>query len=200
MPLNLGSVRHVRALAAVATRARDAAAAWLALATRASKDAALEAMAERPARGRRPVLAANAEDVAAAGSAGTPDAPDRPAPARQVAGRGDGPGPARRRGAARPRRRGRPRVDAGQRTPAATGPGAVRRGRDHLRGPAQRHRRRRGHLPQERQRGAAAGLVQRAALQHRHRRHAAPGRRRVPGCPRTSSSSSPARATSRSRS
>jgi glutamate-5-semialdehyde dehydrogenase len=55
----------------VATRARDAAAV-LALATRAEKDAALEAMAAALVDGTDRILAANAEDVAAAEDAGTP--------------------------------------------------------------------------------------------------------------------------------
>jgi glutamate-5-semialdehyde dehydrogenase len=55
----------------VATRARDAAAV-LALATRATKDAALEAMAQSLLDGTDRILSANAEDVAAATSSGTP--------------------------------------------------------------------------------------------------------------------------------
>ena len=55
----------------VATRARDAAAV-LALATRADKDAALEAMAQALLDATDRVLAANGEDVAAAEAAGTP--------------------------------------------------------------------------------------------------------------------------------
>ena len=58
-------------ISAAATRARDAATV-LALATRASKDAALEAMAAALVEHRDEVLAANAEDVAAAEAAGTP--------------------------------------------------------------------------------------------------------------------------------
>ena len=54
----------------VATRARDAAAV-LALATRSDKDAALEAMAQALIDGADRILAANAEDVAAAEAAGT---------------------------------------------------------------------------------------------------------------------------------
>jgi len=57
---------------AVATRAR-AAATRLALATRASKDAALEVMAGALLQDVDPILEANATDVAAAGSAGVPD-------------------------------------------------------------------------------------------------------------------------------
>jgi glutamate-5-semialdehyde dehydrogenase len=55
----------------VATRAREAASV-LALATRSDKDAALEAMAQALLDETERVLAANAEDVAAAEDAGTP--------------------------------------------------------------------------------------------------------------------------------
>ena len=55
----------------VATRAREAATS-LALATRATKDAALEAMASALLDGTDRILAANAEDVAAAEQTGTP--------------------------------------------------------------------------------------------------------------------------------
>ncbi|MGY2874232.1 glutamate-5-semialdehyde dehydrogenase [Marmoricola sp. URHA0025 HA25] len=55
----------------VATRAREAATV-LALATRATKDAALEAMAAALLDGSDRILAANGEDVAAAEQAGTP--------------------------------------------------------------------------------------------------------------------------------
>jgi glutamate-5-semialdehyde dehydrogenase len=58
-------------LAAVATRAREAAIV-LALATRAQKDGALEAMAQALLDGTDRVLAANAEDVAAAVETDTP--------------------------------------------------------------------------------------------------------------------------------
>jgi glutamate-5-semialdehyde dehydrogenase len=58
-------------IAEVATRARDAATV-LALATRATKDAALEAMAQALLDDSDRILAANAEDVAAGERAGTP--------------------------------------------------------------------------------------------------------------------------------
>jgi glutamate-5-semialdehyde dehydrogenase len=61
------------AVAAVARRAR-AAANELALATRGTKDAALQAMADALVEATSEVLAANAEDVAAAEAAGTPSA------------------------------------------------------------------------------------------------------------------------------
>src|SRR3954451_17500911 len=55
----------------VAARARDAGAV-LALATRSDKDAALDAMAQALLDDTDRILAANAEDVAAAEDAGTP--------------------------------------------------------------------------------------------------------------------------------
>jgi len=58
-------------ISAAATRAREAANV-LALATRASKDAALEAMATALVSERAAILAANDEDVAAAEASGTP--------------------------------------------------------------------------------------------------------------------------------
>ena len=61
--------------------------------------------------------------------------------------------------------------------------GAPRGRRDHLREPAQRHQRRRRHLPEVGQRGAAPGLGERAALQPGDRRGAARRRRPRPGCP-----------------
>ena len=53
----------------------------------------------------------------------------------------------------------------------------VRRGRDDLRGPPQRHRRRRRHLPEVRQRGAAARQLQRPLQQRRDRRPSCAARR-----------------------
>ena len=131
-------------------------------ATRATKDAALHAMADALLAAAPTILAANAEDVARAEAAARPaNIVDRlrldddrlarwPQGLRDVAGLPDPVGEVRAR------------QHAGQRARAAPGPGAVRRGRDDLRGAAQRHRRRRRHLPQVRQRGAAARLVQRA--------------------------------------
>ena len=139
----------------------------LALATRAQKDAALEAMAQALLDGTDRVLAANAEDVAAAEETDTPaHLVDRlrldrdrvaamAAGLRDVAGLPDPVGEVLR-GSTLPNGLELRQV----RVP-------VRRRRRDLRGPAQRHRRRRGHLPQERQRRAAARLVERAALEHR---------------------------------
>ncbi len=56
----------------VARRSREAA-AELAVATRETKDAALEAMADALVAGTDPILAANAEDVSTAEAAGTPE-------------------------------------------------------------------------------------------------------------------------------
>ena len=66
---------------------------------------------------------------------------------------------------ARPGRRGRRRVGAPQRPPGRAGPGAPRRGRHHLREPAQRHERRRRTLPQVGQRRPAPRLVVGARVQ-----------------------------------
>ena len=120
--------------------------------------------------GRRPAgaaptrcSAANAEDVAAREDAGTAaNMVDRlRLTGERVAAMAEGLRDLA--AAARPGRRGGPRQHAGQRARAAAGAGAVRRGRDDLRGPAQRHRRRRRHLPQVRQRRAAARQRQRRA-------------------------------------
>ena len=163
------------AFAAVATRARSAA-TDLALATRAAKDAALEAMAdallaEAPAilaanrcrRARRPRLRGTPEhlldrlrldDARVAGMAqGLRDVAGLPDPVGEVL-------------------RGSTLANGLQLRQVRV---PVRRGRHHLRGPAQRDRRRRRHLPEERQRGAAARLLQRAALQQGDRRSAPPG-------------------------
>lgn len=59
-------------IAVVARRARVAA-NQLALASRAVKDAALEAMAQALLDNTTTILAANAEDVAAAAASGTPE-------------------------------------------------------------------------------------------------------------------------------
>jgi hypothetical protein len=127
------------------------------------------------------VLAANAEDVAAPRRRHAANIIDRlrltpsgsPAWPR---------GPARRRRAARPGRRGGPRQHAGQRPRAAPGAGAVRCRRDDLRGPPQRHRRRRRHLPEVRQRGAAARQLERPVQQRRDRRGPARRSRPQPAC------------------
>ena len=72
---------------------------------------------------------------------------------------------------ARPGRGGGARLDAGQRPADPPGPGADGRGRHDLRGPAQRHGRRRRARPQERQRRGPARRVGRRRQQPR------PGRR-----------------------
>ena len=144
-----------------ARRAREAS-HGLALATRAQKDAALLAMADALLARWSEVLDANADDVTRAEADGTPaNIVDRlrltPQRLEDMArGLRDVAAPAR------PGRRGGPRRHARQRAGAAPGAGAVRRGRDDLRGPAQRDRRRRRDLPQVRQRRAAPRLVVRA--------------------------------------
>ena len=187
----------VRAVARA--RARPPAAAWP-LATRAQKDAALHAMADALAA-RRPERARGQRRGRRARRGGR-DAGQhrRPAAAHARAGRRDGPGAARRGRAARPGRRGGARQHPGQRAGAAPGAGAVRRGRDDLRGPPQRHRRRGRDLPEVRQRGAAARLLERPLQQRRDRRRAARRGRAGPACRPTSSSWCPATATTASRS
>ncbi|CAA9368119.1 MAG: Gamma-glutamyl phosphate reductase, partial [uncultured Nocardioidaceae bacterium] len=100
----------------------------------------------------------------------------RPTPAGRGPGGRDGRGAPRGGRAAGPGRRGPARIHPGQRPRAAAAAGAVRCGRDDLRGQAQRDRRRGRHLPEVGQRGAAARLVERLALE-RGDRHRAPGRR-----------------------
>ena len=172
----------------------------LALATREQKDRALHAMADAllagsddgPGRQRRGHRARGGERDAGQHR--------RPAAAHPRAARGDGAGAARRGRAARPGRRGGPRQHAGQRARAAPGAGAVRGGRHHLRGPAQRHRRRRRDLPEVRQRRAAPRQLQRPVEQRRDRRRAARRRGRVPAWTPTWSSWCPATPTRASRS
>ena len=77
------------AFTAVATRARDAA-TELALATRATKDAALEAMAAALLTDDEPILAANAADVESARAARHARAPARPPAAGPGAAGRDG--------------------------------------------------------------------------------------------------------------
>ena len=139
----------------------------------------------RAARAAAPILAANAEDLAAARAAGTPEAmldrlalnPQRvdgiAAGLRQVAGLPDPIGEVLRG------------QHPAQRPAAAPAAGPARRDRHGLRGPAQRHRRRVRADAEVRQRGAAArqfvgGAVQRGAG-HRAARRAGsrgPARRR----------------------
>ena len=146
------------AVRAAATRAR-AAAADLAVLTRARKDAALLAVADALEAGSDRVLAANAADVARAVAAGTdPAIVDRLTLTSERITR-DRRRRARRRRAARSRRGRRPRLHAAQRAGGPAGAGAARRRRHRLRGPPQRHGRRRHPVPQERQRRAAAGIV-----------------------------------------
>ena len=110
----------------------------------------------RPGRGRRHRVGA-----------------DRPAAADRRPDRRDGRRSARPGRAARPGRRRGPRLDQRQRRPGPAGPGAVRGGRHHLRGAAQRDRRRGRHLPEVRQRGAAPRLVLGRRLERGDRRGAA---------------------------
>ena len=168
--------------------AARAAAAVLALAPRATKDAALLAAAAALREGEAAILAANARDMAAARAKGLSGAMlDRlELNPKRVAGMAEGletvaalddPG----------RHRARP-LDAAQRPRHRPGAGAAGRGRDHLREPAQRHRRCRGAVPQVRQRRDPARRLGELPLLARDRRR--PRRRAAPrpACPRPRSS------------
>ena len=185
-------------VAEVAGRARVAA-TDLALATRAVKDAALLAMAEALVEQSETILAANADDVAAAEAAGTGEhLVDRlrldhdrveamARGLREVAGLPDPVGEVLRGST----------LANGLR--AAPGARALRCGRHHLRGAAQRHRRRRRHLPEERQRRAAARVLERPSHERRGGgRPCAPPRSRPASRP-TWSSWCPGRGTRRPR-
>ena len=90
------------------------------------------------------------------------------------------------RRAARSGRRGRRRLDPPERAAGAAGPGAARRGGDHLREPAQRHQRRLRAVPEGRQRRVPPRLVGRDPLEHRHRRRRSARAWPRPGCPHDS--------------
>ncbi len=147
----------------------------------------------RPSCSRRAptdVLEANARDVAAAQDAGiAPGLVDRlRLDASRIAAMAGG----LRQVAslAGSRRRGARRLGPPERAAHLAGAGPPRRGRDHLREPAERHLRRRGAVPQVGQRGVPARLVDGGALQHRDRRRCCARRSARSGCPRTRSCSS----------
>ena len=124
----------------------------LALAPAARKNRALAAMAAAIRRSRSAILAANAEDVAEAKSAGVTRRFSRPADAQCAADRGHG-----RRARRHPQAQGSGRYRHGvmatsQRHAHRARAGAARRCRRDLRKPAQRHRRRRRAVPEGRQR------------------------------------------------
>ena len=122
-------------IGAAALRARAAARVLRTLPTDV-KDAALAAMADALVERADECWPPTPLDVEAARADGHARGDRRPA----AAGRRPGGGRRRRAApagrAARPGRRRRPRVDAAQRAAAAPGPGAARRGRHRLRGPA----------------------------------------------------------------
>ncbi len=109
---------------------------------------------------------------------------------RRASGRSPTRVPGDRR-AARPGGRGHPGLHAAQRPRAAADPGPAGCRGDHLRGPSQRDRRRRGAVPEERQRGAAARVVQRLLVERRAGEDHARRRWRPPRCPPGRSSSCP---------
>ena len=197
-PTYAGTVSIQQQVTEAATRARTASRV-LALATRAEKDAALTAIADALTTHEATILAANAEDLERAESDGTSAGIiDRlRLDGGRIAAHGRRPAAARR--AARPGGRGGPRRHPGQRAGAPAAAGAVRRRRDDLRGPSQRHRGRSRHLPQVRQRGAPARFLQRPAQQRGARRRDPRTRSTSSGCRPTSSSWCPATPTRVSR-
>ena len=119
------------------------------------------------------ILAANAVDVDRAVAAGTAEGiVDRlTLTEARLADIADG--PRARRRPARPGRRGRAWLDPAQRPGDPAGARAHGCRGDGLRGPPERHRRRRGLEPQERQRRTPARIVLGVRLEHRPgRRHA----------------------------
>ena len=140
-------------------RAREAAAS-LAYAPAAQKDAALTAAADAIWEGRVDLLAANAADMADARAKGLSGAMlDRLARRSPGPGPGDGRRTARDRGAGRSGRRGNGRVGPPVRAAHPPGADAHRRRRGDLREPAERDRRRGRALPQGRERGDPARRV-----------------------------------------
>ena len=107
------------------------------------------------------VLAANAADLEAAAAGGMEPGPARPPAPHRRPDRRHGRRPAPGRRPARSGRRGPRRVAPAQRSRDPAGPGAARRGGDHLREPPQRDQRRRRSLPQVRQRRPARGARRR---------------------------------------
>ena len=137
-------------IAELGARAK-AASRVLATASTEVKDAALLAAADLLLDRHAEILAANADDVAAAEAAG-----QRADASSTACG---SPTPACRRwptacasvaAPARPGRRGRRRLDPAQRPAGPAGPGAPRRRGDHLREPPQRHQRRLRPVPEGR--------------------------------------------------
>ena len=99
---------------------------------------------------------------------------------------GDRRGAARARPRVRPHRRGRHGPAPRQRHLAPAGARAARRGRDDLRGAAQRHRRRGRSRHQDGQRRDPARRLAGRALEHHHDRRCSPTPSPPRGCPRDS--------------
>ena len=150
----------------VARRARAAAPA-LATAGRRVKDAALDAMADALEAADRPCPRGQRQRRRGRPGRRRRRCHARPAAAGPAAGERDGRRAAPAGRAARPGRRRGPRLDPAQRARHLAGTGAAGRRRHHLRGPAQRDRRRCRAVPQERQCRAAARFVLGASLQPR---------------------------------
>ena len=195
----------------VGRTAREVSAA-MAVSSTAQRNGALTDLAHRLRAGLDELLAANGRDVARARGHGLAAAHDRSPDDEREVGRADG----RRRGAgravARSDRRDHRRPPAAQRHPRGPHARAARCDRHHLREPAQRDRRRRDAVPQERQRDdparrfgsdreqSPAGAADRRGARRRRParrggaadRHHRPRRRRRcwSRCRRTSTSSS----------
>ena len=127
-------------MAAIGRRAREAAAA-LALAPAEAQDEALRRAAAAVRAQANEILAANADDLAAARRSGIGAGVARPARARPEAARSDRQGTRGHRRAARPGRPRARRMDAAERAQYLARQRAARRHRHHLREPPERDRR-----------------------------------------------------------
>ncbi len=159
-----------------------AAAADLAFAPSAQKDAALVAAAAAIAADRAALLAANATDMELRRGAGPRRRDARPAAADRGARRRHRRRPPRHRRPARPGRSGDRRMGPPLGPAHPPGPHADRGDRRDLREPPERHRRRRRALPQGRQRRDPARRLREPALVPRdpRRPRRRPRRRRPP--------------------
>ena len=165
-----------------------AAAAELAYAPSARKDAALRAAADAIWAERGALLAANAADMARRAGEGAFGRHARPAGADRGAGRGHGRGAAGDRRPARPGRRGDGGVGPALGAAHPPGADAARGGGGDLREPAERDRRRGRALPEGRERGDPARRVGEPPLGAGDPCRAGGGARGRQGCRRRRSS------------
>ena len=159
-------------------RAR-AASRILATAPTDAKNAALHTAADLLLERAGEIQAANAERSRGRGRGGHGRRATRPVAAHQRPARRDGRRAAHGRRPRRPGRRRARRLDAAQRLADHAGAGAARCRRDHLREPAERDERRGRAVPEVGQRGVAARLVERAAVERRDRGGAPRGARQA---------------------